>query len=195
VQALLDRYLVAGAAVGGGIWAETLATGLSLLIFGTPLWALHWSTGQSVAQQDDAEGAAERTSGPRRVYLYGVALVGALLILFYLARVAYRILLLVLGDPDAALFSTETASEIAISIISAALWVIHLLAIRGDGRMAALAPEPELAQPAAVGAAPTVVLEPADAQEALEQRIARLEAELAAARAELASLVGNEGTS
>ena len=88
LQAILDWLLVINRD-GGRIWAEPLANGLSLLIVGAPIWSIHWRTVQSVARQDNLKGARERGSGPRRVYLYGVALVGALLILFYLAQVVY----------------------------------------------------------------------------------------------------------
>ena len=174
LQAILDWLLVINRD-GGRIWAEPLANGLSLLIVGAPIWSIHWRTVQSVARQDNLEGARERGSGPRRVYLYGVALVGALLILFYLAQVVYRLLLLVLGDPNAALFSIETVDHIARSVIAAILWGVHLLAIRGDGQMATEA-----------SAAP--LPDSGETRVALQKRIEQLEAELATARAALAKL-------
>ena len=78
VGAALDWLLRNGVQSGvGGLWAEPLATGLSLLTVGAPVWALHWRAVQRVAQEEDAAGLAERTSLTRRAYLYGVALVGA----------------------------------------------------------------------------------------------------------------------
>ena len=63
LQAILDWLLVINRD-GGRIWAEPLANGLSLLIVGAPIWSIHWRTVQSVARQDNLEGARER--GPAR---------------------------------------------------------------------------------------------------------------------------------
>jgi hypothetical protein len=172
LQSFLDRFLVASA---DAFWIELLATGISLLIVGAPVWAVHWQTAQQLARREDAVGAQERASLPRRIYLYGVALVGALLILFHLAQVVYRFLLLLLGEPDTALFSAETVNDLARSVIAAGLWLVHLLAIRGDARFGTVETTPS--------AAPIV-----EDRAALEQRIERLEAELAAAKAALAAL-------
>ena len=167
VGALLD-------ALSGGIWVEPLATGLSLLAVGAPVWALHWRAVQRVATAADISATAERASLVRRAYLYGVALVGALLILFYLARVVYRVLLFVLGDPAAGVLSAQTIDEIARALISAVLWGVHILAIRADGRMGETAPAPQA----------DVSAERAN----LAARIARLERELSEARQALQRL-------
>ncbi len=183
VQALLEWIFgQEGTTVTAGIaalWVRPLANGLSLLAIGAPIWSYHWRVVQSVARRIDAAGLAERAAGPRKVYLYGAALAGALLILVYLARVVYRVLLLVLGDPNAALFSTATADEIARSLIAAALWVIHLWAIRTDTQMGAHVPQ-ILAE-----------TDPAARRAALQTQIAHLEAELLAAKAELAEVDGS----
>lgn len=175
VGALLDALL-------GGLWVDPLATGLSLLTVGAPVWALHWRAVQRVARRDNAEGLAERASLTRRAYLYGVALVGALLILFYLARVVYRFLLFVLGDPNAGMMTGQTVDEIARAAISAVLWIVHILAIRTDGRMGEA--EPPAAAPA---------LEPADERIWLAQRIKELENELAATREALRQIEAKQG--
>ncbi len=176
VQMVLDVVGIMGMTTSGGrIWVEPLANGLSLLAVGAPIWALHWRTVQSVARQESPTGLAERASLPRRVYLYGVLLVGALTILFFLATVIYRVLLVLLGDPNANLFSTETAGDMARSAISAILWSVHLLALRGDNRLGVEGPEPS---------APPIQAQRTD----LAQRIAALETELNALRGQLAEL-------
>ncbi|HXF61638.1 MAG TPA: DUF5671 domain-containing protein, partial [Caldilineaceae bacterium] len=136
----------------------------------------------SIARREDRIGLEERASGPRKVYLYGVALAGALLILFYLAQVVYRLLLVLLGEPATVLMSGMTADEIARSAIAAVLWTVHVLAIRRDGRQGTEAPP--VAPPA----------DPAARRAALAARIGQLEADLAAARAELAALERAEPT-
>lgn len=175
VQAGLDRLLVPAQA-NSDFWIEGLAQGLSLLIVGAPVWAFHWRAVEQVARRTDETGRAERASGPRRVYLYGVALVGALLILAFVAQVAYRGFLLLLGDPDAGFFSPQAVGDLARSLIAAGLWIVHVVAIRTDGRMGTRAPEP-------------VIPPETQARRAeLEARIATLESQLADLRTELAQL-------
>jgi hypothetical protein len=120
----------------------------------------------------------------RKIYLYGVALAGALIILFQLAQVVYRVLLVLMGDPNAAVFSNETARMLADCLVAGVLWVVHVLAIRGDGQF-------EKQQPAATVAPlapPPADASPAERRRLLELRITELEQELASTRAELQQL-------
>lgn len=140
LHALLDAVLTSS--VGASkVWHEPLANGLSLLAVGAPIWPLHWRSVQHVARQANADGAAERNALMRKIYLYGVSLVAALILLFQLAQVIYRLLLVLMGDPNAALFSTETAHQLADCLIAGIVWGVHLLAIRSDGRMDKLTPQ------------------------------------------------------
>lgn len=178
VLVLLDFVLARDAwIITQGLWVEPLASGLSLLAVGAPVWAYHWRVVQTIAQRDDVTGQAERASGMRKVYLYGVALVGAVLILFFLAQVVYRILLLLLGDPSASLLGVEPAGELARSLIAAIFWTVHVLAIRRDGQLGTEEP-----------AAPAPALD--ERRAILEARIVELELELERTRAELAELPG-----
>lgn len=170
LHALLDALLV------GDIWREPLANGLALLAVGVPIWAIFWRRVQRSAERDDAEGETERDSWPRKLYLYGVALVGALVLLISLAQAIYRVLLTLLGEPGLAFTANELAHQLADSAVAGVLWAVHLLAIRADGGFAKL---PEAA------AAP---VSPAARRTALELQIAQLEEMLAAARTELAAL-------
>ncbi|MBO9394479.1 DUF5671 domain-containing protein [Caldilinea sp.] len=171
LHALIDAALV------GDVWREPLANGIALLAVGVPTWTIFWRRAQSIAERNDATGAVERNSWPRRLYLYGVALVGALVLLFTLAQVVYRILLAVMGESDAMLSSGELAYRLADSVVAGLLWALHLFALRADGRF-------DRPAEAAVG----MVQNPDERRAALEAHIAWLEAELAAARAELAKL-------
>lgn len=170
----LLRLLLDWLLVGGG-WDEfragQAANGLSLLAVGAPVWVIHWRTVQRAAEGEADTARAERRSGPRRAYLYGVALAGALLILFDLGSVLYRLILGLLGEWEG---GAPIFDAIARSGTGAIFWALHLLAIRTDTRLAGDEEEPE----------PEVAVR----REALEQRIARLESELAAAKAELADL-------
>lgn len=171
VQVALD-WLMRGDLLGQGLWREPLAHGLSLIAVGAPIWSLHWQAVQPLARQENERGALERGSLPRRIYLYGVALIGALVILFYLVQVVYRLFLMLLGEPNAAFFSAQTADEVARSLIAAAIWGIHMLALRTDVEMGGHAP----------------VMQKEEKRREIEVRIARLEAELAKAREELEQL-------
>jgi hypothetical protein len=160
------------------IWHEPLANGLSLLLVGAPIWLLHWRGVQQRAERTDAEGAAERDALPRKLYLYGVSLVAALILLFQLAQVIYRLLLLVMGDASASLLSSETAHQLADCLIAAVFWGVHLLAIRNDGRLEKLTPE--------AARAPAQNVE--GRRQALERRRQALAAEMATIERELAAL-------
>lgn len=182
VRALLDLAIIGSASVEEGFRAQQFASGVSLIAVGAPVWALHWRTAQRVAEKDDESGRAERASWPRRVYLYAIALIGALLILFELAQVVYRLLLWALGDPNADVFGAETLDGLVRAAAAAAFWAIHLLAIRNDTRMV-----DEEAEEAAREA------EQKDRRrEDLAARIEELETELSALRAQLSALEDEE---
>ena len=177
VQVGLDWATGQAITVGDNIWVVPLAAGLSRLLIAAPIWAFHWQISQQIARREDDTGRAERASGPRKVYLYGVALIGGLIILYYLAQVAYRLLLLLLGDPTASFVGAGPAGDLARSAIAAVIWGVHVMAIRRDSQMGA---DPVVATPVPVAA---------DEKRAiLEARINLLQMELDAARAELAAL-------
>ena len=138
------------------IWHEPLANGLSLLAIGAPIWALHWRSVQRVAGQANEQGSAERDALMRKIYLYGVALIGALIILFQLAQVIYRLLLALMGDVTASLFTTETAHQLADCLVAGLIWAVHLLAIRDDARLEKATPKPirQVAPPAVAQRSP-----------------------------------------
>jgi hypothetical protein len=161
----------------GEVWARPLATGLSLVTLGAPIWAFHWQVQQREARRPDDAGRAERASGPRKVYLYGLSLASALVVLFFLAQVVYRLLLLLLGDTSGALLGINPVADLARTVLAAIIWGAHGLVLRTDGRL---------------GADPLPDVPPAlelDEQRAiLQARITQLEIDLTALRAELAAL-------
>jgi len=175
----LLRLLLDWLLVGGGLdefRADQAANGLSLLAVGAPVWVIHWRTVQRAAEGEAVTARAERRSGPRRAYLYGVALAGALLILFDLGSVLYRLILGLLGEWGG---GAPIFDAIARSGTAAVFWALHLLAIRTDNRLAGDEEEPEVQATAR--------------RQALEARIAQLEDALAAARAELEQLHSHSG--
>ena len=184
LHALLDTLLT-GMSGSGDIWHEPLANGLSLLAVGAPIWALHWRSVQHVARQANAAGSAERDALMRKIYLYGVALIGALIILFQLAQVIYRLLLALMGDYTSSLFSTETAHQLADCLVAGAIWTVHLLAIRSDARLEKATPKPPAPVTTATLAGSAT---PEERRAYLEQRRADLEHELERVRQELEAL-------
>jgi hypothetical protein len=186
LRVLVD-WLAAGATIGSERFrAQQLANGLGLLAIGAPVWAAHWNTVQTAARQAGKPGLAERTAGPRRAYLYAVALVGALIILFDLASVVYRVFLWLLGEPNADVFGVATADSLVRSGVSLVFWLVHVMAIRRDGQRAQEVDEEEVEEEE----------EEAEARRAaLEERARKLEEELADIRAELQRLAGSGGRS
>lgn len=170
LHALVDAWLV------GDVWRQPLVDGVALLAVGAPIWLRFWRSVQSSAERNDAIGEAERDSWPRKLYLYGVALVGALVLLGSLAQLIYQVLLLLLGERGLTFTPSNLAHQLADSFVAALLWSVHLLAIRADGRY----------EKTPAAAAPPIT--PAQRRAVLEAQIAELEATLAAARAELAAL-------
>ena len=170
LRLLLD-WLVVGDWSLDEFRAGQAANGLSLLVVGAPVWVIHWRTVQRAAEGEASAAQAERRSGPRRAYLYGIALAGALLILFDLGSVLYRLILGLLGEWGG---GAPIFDAIARSGTAAVFWALHLLAIRTDNRLT----DDE--------AEPTVAI--AERRSALEDRIVQLERALAAARAELDQL-------
>jgi len=170
----LLRLLLDWLVVGGPLdefRAGQAANGLSLLAVGAPVWVIHWRTVQRAAEGEGTAAQAERRSGPRRAYLYGVALVGALLILFDLGSVLYRLILGLLGEWGG---GAPIFDAIARSGTAAVFWALHLLAIRTDTRLTVDETIPEVST--------------AEQRDVLEKRIARLESALAEARSELEQL-------
>lgn len=170
----LLRLLLDWLAVSGPLdefRAGQAANGLSLLAVGAPVWVIHWRRVQRAAEGEATAAQAERRSGPRRAYLYGVALIGALLILFDLGSVLYRLILGLLGEWGG---GAPIFDAIARSGTGAIFWALHLLAIRTDNRLTADEPEPEITTN--------------ERRATLEKRIAQLESELEEVRSELQNL-------
>ena len=182
VRALLDLAVIGSISIEKGFRAHQFSSGVSLIAVGAPVWSLHWRTAQRVAEQDNEAGRAERASWPRRVYLYGIALVGALLILFELAQVVYRLLLWALGDPNADFLGAETLDGLVRAGTAAAFWAVHLLAIRNDTRM--------VDEEAETAARESEHKE--RRRDDLAARIAELETELSTLRTELAEFEDEE---
>lgn len=61
-------------------WVQRFATSAAFLLIGAPAWWGHWWSQQIRARGEDAPAYAERASKVRRVYLVGVILAGAVVV-------------------------------------------------------------------------------------------------------------------
>lgn len=134
-----------------GWWRRLLAWGVAATVVGLPVWLRAWRRMQSVALAATLAGSAERRATLRKIYLYGVALVTALVVLVNLASALYQLLRLALGESSGSGLLGDFAGGLVNTIVVAVAWFYHIIAIRRDGSFAP-------AQPLAAGKALTVVI-------------------------------------
>ncbi len=154
-------------------WREATATGLAMVLVAAPVWLWHWRQIQMVAWAHTPEGAAERASRLRRVYLYGVSLVAGLIVLVFLGQVAHQVWLWILGEPFSQVLN-RLASAAGPAVMALAVWAYHMRVLRRDGALAREGQEDRDARRAALLAE----------RERLRQRLAEIEEELARYEAE-----------
>lgn len=109
-----------------------LAGSAAALLAGLPVWLLPWRTSQNEAEKPAEEGAAERRSVARRIYLYFFMLVATLTVLSNVVFIVFRILSAVLGEDPPSL--TELGQAIAYSGIAIGVWLYHGYVLREDGK-------------------------------------------------------------
>src|SRR5262245_57918338 len=119
IGSTLIEWVLSPAAVESS-FRETIARSVAFALVGLPIWALHWSIAQRSARQD----RAERASGLRRLYLYGVS--AALLIAagVFGVRVIEESLFFILGDSGAN--GVRLIRAIWTLAICAAFWALHV---------------------------------------------------------------------
>jgi hypothetical protein len=88
----LARTLVNEFPLGGT--ADLLASGLSLVLVGIPIFLLHWL----IVQHDAAREEEEHSSLIRALFLFGVRLSNSIPIIFSLAAIANRTILSLMGE-------------------------------------------------------------------------------------------------
>jgi len=114
----LTRTMFASDLMNNG---EQIATGLSLVLVGLPILALHWG----VAQRDARRDEEERSSRLRAVFLYGVQLATTIPIVYSLMAIVNRPLmsLFSVAAQQALMGAGQTVVDnlVAIVVLSAAL--------------------------------------------------------------------------
>jgi hypothetical protein len=108
----LLRTIVSGGLVGAG---SLLASGLSLVLVGLPIFYIHWRT----AQRDALRDPAERASRVRAVFLYSAQLGMFIPIVFAIVAILDRGLVQIFGLPDTSAWfgRNQTALDNIIAVV------------------------------------------------------------------------------
>ncbi|NIM96396.1 MAG: hypothetical protein GTO18_22075 [Anaerolineales bacterium] len=117
------------ASFGTGL-KEQLAWYTAALLAGLPVWIIPWYQAQKRAASTEEEGAEERRSVVRRIYIYFFLFVATMTILSSVIFIVFQILSVLLGEP-APSFS-ELVQPIAFSIVTALVWIYHWWVLRED---------------------------------------------------------------
>jgi Leucine-rich repeat (LRR) protein len=114
-------------------WHGQLAWGVAMMVVGLPVWLRAWRRVQSVATAFGTMGQAERNATLRRVFLFGTALVSALVVLVNLANAAYQGLALMLGESADNDIPFRITMSLSWALVVSVPWLYHLRAIQRDG--------------------------------------------------------------
>jgi hypothetical protein len=115
---------------------EQLAWFTAALIAGLPVWLLPWRSAQLAAAATTPEGAQERRSLVRKIYLYFYIFVATMSALGAAIYVVYQLLSLVLGERGSTTLLSDLGRAIAFILIAVAVWLYHGYVLREDGRLA-----------------------------------------------------------
>ena len=140
-------------------WREPLATTLTLVLVGAPLWWRYWSSAQRAVE---VAGAAERQSLPRRAFLFAIFGISVLVVLVNLAILLFQLF-------DAALdgtFGWDTVRDarwsMALLLTAGAVAAYYWLILRED-QAAAEAESVVLVRPATALVAQVLLVAPSEA--------------------------------
>ena len=129
----LTMVLWGGGSFSDMQWRRFMATGLALVLVAGPVWIRYWKHIQQVARRRDDVGHLERRSLLRRGYVYGVSLIAGIILLIYLAQVAYYGVLWFLGVELARW--EEFSYVLGPGFVALWVWVYHMWVIRQDARL------------------------------------------------------------
>jgi len=124
--------------LGADGWrSNSLIMGITLATVGLPLWARYWSLTQREAVE---EGAVERSTLPRRVYLFGVFGIAALTTLIDLTIILFQLFEGILEGTLSGEFFRETRWSLALVLVAGAVSGYHWLVLREDQAAVPAAP-------------------------------------------------------
>jgi hypothetical protein len=118
-----------------GEMREGVAAGSAAIVAGLPVWLLPWRRVQAAAELPGAEGAPERRSLARKIYLYFYLFVATMTMLGSLVFIISRLVMALLREPGTDYLLTEIANALAFSLLAAAVWAYHGLLLRHEQRL------------------------------------------------------------
>jgi hypothetical protein len=137
---------------------ERFSLGAALVLVGAPAWWGYWWPRQTGARRRDTQGSDERSSLARKVYLYGIVLSGAVVLVLSLLSFVL---------PSARSSLPEAMAALIARGGVALFWLIaHVLVLRGDRRLQVVAS----VEPAATVAVAAAVAGPDETAPAGEAR-------------------------
>ena len=131
---LLDMALSQTPTWGSGL-RDSLASALSSLLVGMPLWAITWRLLTREAALEGEAGDHARRSLLRKAYLYFVLFAAVMGVMFSAGALLFPLLRALLGEPPQNLLS-ESLQFLKVLILFALLLVYHWLVLRNDQRLA-----------------------------------------------------------
>jgi hypothetical protein len=102
----------------------------AIIIAGLPVWALPWRGAQAASFASGTEGARERSSLVRKIYLYFFLLIATFTMLSSLVYIVFRVLNMVLGAPAPTVL--DLGQPLAFSLIALGVWLYHGSILRDD---------------------------------------------------------------
>ncbi|MGE3912012.1 MAG: DUF5671 domain-containing protein, partial [Chloroflexota bacterium] len=108
---------------GASLLADEVSFYGSLTGIGLLVWAIHWALAARALRQHEV---VERRSAIRKLYLYGVLLVGGVLLLYQLRMLFLDLLGVMFGTVSGADFASGTlSSPLAMVLTAGVLWAYH----------------------------------------------------------------------
>jgi hypothetical protein len=173
IAVALDAVTPEGDALlrGADAWRDSLVLGITLVIVGVPLWARYWFQTQQEATE---RGEVERSSLPRRIFLFAIFGLAALIAIVDLTVILYTLFEGMLEGTLSSEVIRDTRWSVALVLVAGAVGVHYWLVMREDqAASAAEVPEASGAVPVTVRRRSVTVLAP-DGAEDLREVIAAI---------------------
>ena len=129
VEALLPPLI----SLGSSELADRVSLYGALTGIGLITWVIHWGLALRAVTRDPV---AERRSGIRKLYLYGVLLVGGLILTYEIRRLVFDLLGVLFGTVTGTAFLYgEVTEPLAMLLVMGMFWIYHLR-LAGRDRLA-----------------------------------------------------------
>lgn len=125
----------------GGSDVNIVITAVTLLLVGTPLWAVAWHRAQHALATDTQE---EATSPARRVYLFAVFGIGGAVAFGALIRLTFVVFEAILGERSGGALPDDIRIPIALLVTTGAVAAYHWSVYRAERSVAEVRPWREI---------------------------------------------------